>query len=99
MIQSLDFNMNIISGYHSGSQKIRLVSEDWMVKNSYCPYCGNPLLKYPNNKPVADFFCKLCQEDFELKSKQNKLGIKIADGAYNTMLERLSSDKNPHFFF
>ena len=70
-----------------------------MEQNSYCPYCGKNLYHYPNNKPVADFYCNSCNEDFELKSKHNKLGLKIVDGAYNTMLKRLSSNNNPHFFF
>lgn len=99
MIESLKFNENLQSRYRSNSQKIRVLSEAWMEHNSYCPCCGKKLCRYENNKPVADFYCNSCNEDFELKSKQNKLGIKIADGAYNTMLERLSSDKNPHFFF
>ena len=99
MIEYLQFNRDLQSNYHSNSQKIRVLSESWMEDNSYCPCCGKSLCHYQNNKPVADFYCNSCKEDFELKSKQNKLGVKIADGAYNTMLERLSSDKNPHFFF
>lgn len=99
MIAYLQFDKDLQSNYHSNSQKIRVLSEAWMAHNSYCPYCGKNLCHYQNNKPVADFYCSSCYEDFELKSKQNKLGIKIADGAYNTMIERLSSDKNPHFFF
>lgn len=99
MIDNLIFNTDITLKYHNNSQKIRIMSENWMCNNSYCPCCGASLFRYPNNKPVADFYCSSCCEDFELKSKQNKLGIKIADGAYNTMIERLSSDKNPHFFF
>lgn len=54
--------------------------------------------KYPNNQPVADFYCLNCQEDYELKSKQNSIGTKIVDGAYRTMMERLRSDKNPNLF-
>jgi type II restriction enzyme len=34
-----------------------------------------------------------------LKSKQKSIGIKIIDGAYRTMIERLQSSKNPNFFF
>ena len=99
MIKYLQFNETLQANYHSNSQKIRVLSESWMIDNSYCPCCGKNLCHYQNNKPVADFYCNSCQEDFELKSKQNTLGIKITDGAYNTMIERLASDKNPHFFF
>lgn len=99
MIEYLKFDTDLQSQYHSNSQIIRVLSESWMEHNSYCPCCGKNLYHYQNNKPVADFYCNDCHEDFELKSKQNKLGVKIADGAYNTMVERLSSDNNPHFFF
>jgi type II restriction enzyme len=40
-----------------------------------------------------------CDEDYELKSKKDKIGNKIVDGAYSTMIERLQSDSNPNFFF
>ena len=54
--------------------------------------------KYSNNRPVADFFCMGCREDFELKSKKDATGNKIVDGAYQTMMERLISVNNPNFF-
>ena len=54
--------------------------------------------KYPNNQPVADFYCSNCKEDYELKSKQDSVGVKIVDGAYHTMIERLQSSNNPNFF-
>ncbi len=97
MIKYLQFNTDLQNKYHNNSQKIRILSESWMEQNSYCPYCGKNLYHYPNNKPVADFYCNSCNEDFELKSKHNKLGLKIVDGAYNTILKRLSSNNNPHF--
>jgi len=34
-----------------------------------------------------------------LKSKKDSIGLKIVDGAYRTMIERLGSDNNPNFFF
>ena len=41
-----------------------------------------------------------CSEEFELKSKNgNKVGNKIVDGAYSTMIERINSNNNPNFFF
>ncbi len=55
--------------------------------------------RYPNNQPVADFFCLNCREEYELKSKQDLIGSKIVDGAYRTMIERLTSSNNPNFFF
>ena len=97
----INLKLNSIENNHykSNSQKIRVLTEKWVEQHIYCASCGENLFKYPNNKPVADFYCKNCQEDFELKSKQNKLGKKIVDGAYSTMIERLKSDINPNFFF
>lgn len=96
----LKFETKIVSKYSSQSQKIRVLTEDWVERSGYCPNCGhNSIEKYENNKPVADFFCENCKEDYELKSKQNNFGAKILDGAYRTMLERLNGSNNPNFFF
>lgn len=96
---SLNLYSSIADNYDSNSQKIRVLTEKWVCKYSYCPSCGNTISQYANNKPVADFFCPKCNEDYELKSKKDKLGKKIVDGAYSTMIERLKSDSNPNFFF
>jgi type II restriction enzyme len=45
---------------------------------------------------VADFFCPSCSEEYELKSQKTKFGAKIVDGAFRTMIERLSSNNNPN---
>ena len=98
----LHFNQSLALGYHSGSQITRVLTEDWMERNMFCPVCGAPILgHYEANKPVADFFCDDCKSDFELKSKESKsavIGHKIADGAYGTMIERITSLRNPHLF-
>jgi len=82
--------------FTSGSQKARVWTEGWVLRQMYCPSCGEkPLSDYINNKPVADFYCGLCSEDFELKSTKSKFGKKITDGAYETMMSRLKSDSVP----
>lgn len=96
----LHFNERIANGYKSNSQIARVLTEGWVESNLYCPVCGAPALThYSANKPVADFYCNVCQADFELKSKESKtgnIGPKIADGAYHTMIERITSNNNPH---
>jgi type II restriction enzyme len=90
----------LCDNYTSNSQKIRVLTENWVNEHVYCPNCGNSIDEYENNRPVADFYCKICNEDYELKSKNSKvLGKTIADGAYNTMIERIRSETNPNFFF
>ena len=93
----ISININSVSRYKSLSQKIRVITELWVSNNAYCPNCGNiNINKYQNNKPVADFFCSHCKEEYELKSKKNTIGNKIIDGAYRSMAERLISNTNPN---
>ncbi len=75
------------------------MSESWVGANIFCPRCGNPHIeKLDNNQPVADFQCDGCGTIFELKSKKGEIGKKIADGAYATMIERITSTQNPDLF-
>ena len=97
---NLNFNQSLAANYKSPSQIIRVLSEDWVANQSYCPNCNaEPLSEFANNQPVADFYCASCNEQYELKSKKAKLSNIINDGAYDTMIERINSDKNPSFFF
>lgn len=83
--------------YISGSQKARAWSERWVKDWIYCPNCGNSCLnQFPANRPVADFICVSCAEEYELKSQKKIFGNKILDGAFRTMCERLASSNNPN---
>lgn len=96
----LNFDNSLITNYHSSSQIARILTENWVSKNMFCPRCGNPHLEhFENNRPVADFFCPNCRNEYELKSKNGNLQQKINDGAYNTMIARITSNENPDFFF
>ncbi|OGZ67184.1 MAG: restriction endonuclease [Candidatus Staskawiczbacteria bacterium RIFCSPHIGHO2_02_FULL_34_9] len=94
----LFFDVKLAEDYTSQSQKIRVLTEDWVNRSIFCPNCGKSVDKYPNNQPVADFYCSNCKEQYELKSKKDNVGTKIVDGAYHTMIERLQSSNNPNFF-
>ncbi len=90
----------IAERYSSNAQKIRIITETWVGGNVFCPYCGNQYIDhFENNRPVADFFCPICEEEYELKSKGSSITNKVNDGAYSTMMERISSVNNPNFFF
>jgi type II restriction enzyme len=96
---NLSFNTALAASYSSNSQKIRVMSEEWVGRQAFCPNCGEVSIgRYPNNSKAADFFCQSCREDYELKSKSSALGVKIVDGAYHAMIERLQSATNPNFF-
>ena len=95
----LHFDESVAMNYNSASQKIRIMSENWLTQNLFCPCCGNVHIdKMPNNSPVADARCESCGEIFELKSKKISIGAKIMDGAYHTMIERIASNLNPQLF-
>lgn len=96
---NLSFKTKLAGNYSNQSQKIRILTEDWVDRQVYCPNCGRvDIDRYENNRPVADFFCSNCREDYELKSKKISVGTKIIDGAYRTMIERLQDTNNPNFF-
>ncbi|MDO5638902.1 MAG: DpnI domain-containing protein [Neisseria sp.] len=98
---NLYFNTALAAGYKSHAQIARILTEDWLRENGYCPNCGcSSIRKADNNRPVLDFDCPECAEQFELKSKQAKSAGKIInDGAYATMLQRIQAADNPSFFF
>ena len=92
-------DMSLANSYHSASQIARVVTEGWIAGNMFCPRCGeNRLRHFVNNRPVADFYCPRCDNQFELKSKNGTITSSISDGAYNTMIDRITSNTNPDFF-
>ena len=83
--------------YESGSQKARVLTEAWAASEAFCPNCGaERLTKFQNNRPVADFYCSTCNEEFELKSQKANFGSRVADGAYGAMCRRLAESNNPN---
>ena len=80
----LKLPVEIAEDYSSGSQRIRVMTEEWVNRSGFCPNCGSVLSQFENNKPVADFYCGNCSEEYELKSKHGEVGKKIVDGAYAT---------------
>lgn len=96
---NFQFDETLAANYKNASQKVRVMSEHWLTQNLFCPCCGNTHIdKMRNNLPVADVHCENCGEVFELKSKRNRIGAKIPDGAYKTMIERITSNVNPQLF-
>src|ERR1700682_4119681 len=82
--------------YVSGAQNARVVSELWVRNEMYCPNCGNQkITQFMANRPVADFYCAACAEEYEIKSQKAKFGSKVLDGAFRTMCQRLDSSNNP----
>jgi type II restriction enzyme len=83
--------------YQSPTQSARFWSESWVRSQVYCPNCGHAALsKFQNNRPVADFHCASCSEEYELKSQKANFGAKVVDGAFRTMCERVAATNNPN---
>lgn len=99
---NLSFDLINIKDYKSKSQRARVLTENWMELNMFCPVCGKLILKhYQANRPVADFFCEECKSEYELKSQEKKKSSFpniIPDGCYDTMIQRINSLNNPHLF-
>ena len=38
---NLNFDSDIAERYHSGAQIARVLTENWVCQNMYCPRCGN----------------------------------------------------------
>ena len=95
----LQFDTKLAKNYKSSSQIARVLTEEWVKQSCFCPNCGREdIAKYGNNNPASDFYCQNCSEDYELKSKRDSIGNKIVDGAYDTMVAKLKSSRNPNFF-
>jgi hypothetical protein len=87
------------SPYSSGSQSARAWTERWVRDQVYCPNCGSSKISaFPNNSPVADFFCGACEEEYELKSQKHRFGDRVLDGAFRAKCERLAASNNPNLF-
>lgn len=95
----LNINLALALGFKSPSQKVRVITEEWVRKEVFCPNCENRLIPFEANNPVGDFYCEKCYENFELKSKRYDFSFKITDGAYSKITEKLINDKLPNFFF
>lgn len=94
---NLEFDTILAADYGSASQRARVLTEHWVACSFYCPNCGcSRVDRFPNNQPVADFFCPSCREEYELKSKRDTIGTKVIDGAYHPKMARLRSSTNPN---
>lgn len=81
---------------HSGSKRAGFITECWFADFAYCLSCGsNRLDRTKVNTPARDYLCPKCESPYELKSSVSKLGRRIVDGAYKTMMERITASEAP----
>ena len=100
---NLRFDISLAEGYKSPTQIARVLTEDWLARNMYCPICGEASIKPAEpNAPVKDCVCERCKSQYELKSKKTlteSFQATVNDGEYRTMIGRITSLDNPSFFF
>jgi type II restriction enzyme len=83
--------------FESPSQNARVWTEAWVARSLFCPNCGaERISQFPANRQVADFECRSCSEEYELKAQKSRFGAKVLDGAYGAKLQRLASANNPN---
>ena len=89
---------NISGNYKNKSQKARVITETWLLNNFKCPFCNSKLTQYTANNKCADYYCKKCNEDFELKTINGKFPKDKMNGAgYKATLDKINSDKSSHW--
>ncbi len=86
------------SNYLSNSQRARVITEAWAVRNLYCPACDAELLtQFPANSRAVDFHCSLCNSRYQLKATKSAIGGRINDSAYESMMSAIRNNQCPHF--
>lgn len=99
----LRFNTELAKKYKSPSQIAKVLTEDWLARNMYCPICGETSIRHAEpNAPVKDYICDACKAQYELKSRHStsdNYDKSVNDGVYRTMIDRITSLDNPSFFF
>ena len=89
---------NVLQNYRSNSQKARVLTENWVASEMYCPCClHKKIWAYPNNRKMSDFFCEECINEFQLKSSKKPFSKKMVGGDYNTTIDFIKKGMAPNF--
>jgi type II restriction enzyme len=94
---NLQCRCELASSYKSGSQIARVLTEEWCVRELYCPACTSDRLSPSKvNAPAIDFVCPQCRQLFQLKSLKNWNPKKIVDAGYESMVRSIRADEVPN---
>ena len=92
---NLKLNVSLANGYKSNSQIVRLLTENWVLNNSYCPSCGiSPLNEFENNRPVADFLPTISIKAKDLAAEMTGLNVQSKDLTGQSKIEKEHIDNN-----
>jgi type II restriction enzyme len=95
----LQMNPGLGAGYKSRAQIARVVTEEWGLRNLYCPACDVTRLERcsPNTR-AFDYDCAGCGAGFQLKSGAGWSETRIPDAAYEAMVAAIRSGRVPNLF-
>jgi hypothetical protein len=72
----------------SATQATRVALETWASFDLCCLECVcDALDPAPNDTPVADFKCFVCERIFQLKAKDGRFGLRITGAAYQRTVD------------
>jgi Dam-replacing family/Dam-replacing HTH domain len=91
-------DMAVASRFVSAAQATRVALETWASFNLYCLNCERDELdQLPDNTPVADFACAVCESRYQLKGKNGRLGKKIPGAAYQPTIDAIRAGAMPEY--
>ena len=70
-------DVDVAKNYKSKSQIARVLTENWLLKNGFCPSCENNLTEVSNNARVHDFSCLACKMNLSLKASMEKHRLRL----------------------
>ncbi len=92
-------DLSVAATYKSAAQIARVVSEAWVASNGYCLACDTDSLKQSRaNTKCTDFVCHYCGHRYELKTFRKRPSKSLVDGAYATLMARISDGSAPTLF-
>lgn len=93
---NLDCKPELATHLHGRTQQVRVITECWFQGFGYCLACQADILKPTKaNTKARDFVCSVCHAPYELKSSGKKLGTRIVDGEYASMMARIAAGEAP----
>lgn len=88
-------DFSIAAPFISAAQAMRVALETWASFNLYCLDCASDALdRLPNNTPVADFKCHVCERSYQLKAKDGRFGLRITGAAYQPTIDHIRRGKD-----
>jgi|SRR5579883_1656346 len=93
-------DFSVAAPFVSATQAARVALETWASFNLYCLDCASDALdQLPNNTPVADFKCFVCERTYQLKAKDGRFGLRVTGAAYQPTIDYIRRGEMPEHIF